>query len=171
MSNINKSITAFIFNLSKGGAQGVFVTVMNHYYDNGYNVHVVVQNLDESVYKEELREGIRISSLGTASAKKSVIAIINYVNKNVIENAWVFGPEMAVNVYLAKKICNKKFKIYARSINTLSVEYKYTETFFRKYVTQFLVKKFFHKVDIVVAQSNNMAKDLINNFSFKKAFK
>ena len=163
-----KDITAFIFDLSKGGAQGVFVTVMNHFVRKGYHVRIVLQNLKDAIHKDDLNDSIEIQSLDTNSAKDSLVKLIKYVKNNSIENAWVFGPELAVNLYIAKKINGKKFPIYARSINTLSEEFKRTNSFFRKYVTHNLIRLFYHKVNSIVAQSTNMGNDLIDNYGFKK---
>lgn len=161
-------ITGFIFNLSKGGAQGVFTTMINYFYDNGYDVEVVVQSLEDPIYSEKLRSGINVISLDANSAKDSLLALVKYVRHHEIENAWVYGPELAVNLYLAKTINKQKFPIYARSINTLSVEFSHTKSMFRKYVTHSLIKLFYKKVDAIVAQSNQMGQDLIENYGFGK---
>lgn len=163
-----KDITAFIFDLSKGGAQGVFVTVMNHFAKEGYRVKVVVQNLNDAIHKGELHDSIEIHSLETNSAKDSLVKLIKYVRNNSIESSWVFGPELAVNLYIAKKITGKKFPIYARSINTLSEEFKRTNSFFRKYITHSFIRLMYRKVDAIVAQSINMGNDLVDNYNFKK---
>lgn len=163
-----KDITAFIFDLSKGGAQGVFVTVMNHFARKGYHVRVIVQNLNDAIHKGELHDSIEINSLEINSAKDSLVKMIKYVRNNSVECAWVFGPELAVNLYIAKKITGKKFPIYARCINTLSEEFKRTNSFFRKYITHSLIRLMYHKVDAVVAQSINMGNDLVDNYNFNR---
>lgn len=157
-------ITAFIFDLSQGGAQGVFVTVMNHYADLGYEVNIVVQNLINDVHSSKLRKSIDVYNLNCSSAKKSFVSIIKYIKNHDIELAWVFGPELSVNVFLAKKILNRRFKIYSRSINTLSEEFKRTDSLFRKYVTNTFLKIFYPKMDIIVAQSNYMKTDLTKSY-------
>lgn len=162
-----KTITAFIFDISKGGAQGVFVTVMNYFADNGYDVKVVVQNLQDDIHRDEFRKSISIHSLECFSAKESLLKIIKYVNKQKIECAWVFGPELAANLYIARSVCRKKFPIYARSINTLSEEFKRTKSMFRKIITCNIIKLLYHKVDAIVAQSNNMGADLIKEYNFR----
>ena len=50
-------ITGFIFDLSKGGAQGVFVTVMNSFRKNGHEVDVVTLNLENAVYLDNMDKG------------------------------------------------------------------------------------------------------------------
>lgn len=162
-------ITGFIFDLSKGGAQGVFVTVMNYFCENGYNVDIVTQNLNEEVHVKDINSEIDITSLNAVGAKSALFALIDYVKNNEIECAWAFGPELCVNLYLAKILCKKKFPILGRSINTLSVEFKHTKSLFRRIVTHTLIKLFFHKIDYVVAQSINMGDDLVENYRFSES--
>lgn len=164
-----KKVTAFIFDLSKGGAQGVFVTVVNYFVDIGYTVEVVVQNLNDDIYRQDLRNNINVISLDCQCARDSFRALLKYVKNSDIEIAWIFGPELAVDLYIVKKITRSKFPIYARSINTLSSEFNHTKSFFRKYVTHTLIKVFYRYVDGIVAQSENMGKDLIDNYGFEKS--
>lgn len=162
-------ITGFIFDLSKGGAQGVFATVMNSFRKNGHEVDVVTLNLENAVYLDNIDKGIKVVSLNTSGAEKSLPALINYVKNHDIETAWVFGPELCVDIYWAKWLSRKDFPIIGRCINTLSVEFKYTDSLRRKYITNALLKMFFHKITYVIAQSNNMKDDLIENYHFKES--
>lgn len=161
-------ITAFIFNLSKGGAQGVFVTVVNYLKKAGFDVEVVVQNLDDAVHAKELHSDIKVVSLGVKSAKELLHPLIKYIKCNDINYALVFGSEMSVNVYWAKRLTRSKFPICTRCMNTLSIEYAHADSFFRKYVTHWCLKLFYHKADKVIAQSQQMGEDLIENYKFSK---
>ena len=159
-----KTIHAFIFDLGKGGAQGVFVTLVNYLNDNGYRVETVLQTSENAVHMEELAEGIHITSLEVRSAKEMLPKLIRYFKNNHIELALAFSPEIAVNLYLAKRALNCKTHIIGRNINTLSVEFKYTDSFFRRNVTKNLIKLFYKKLDYIIAQSKGMAGDLVNHF-------
>ncbi len=161
-------ITAFISNLSKGGAQGVFVTVVNYLKNNGHEVDVVVQNLDDAIHAKKIHPDIHIESLNVQAAKELFKPLKLYLKTNHVEYALVFSPEMSVMIYLAKKLTHGSFPICARCMNTLSVEYANAETFFRKYVTNWSLKKFYHKVDKVIAQSEGMGEDFIKNYGFLK---
>ena len=162
-----KSITSFIGSLGGGGAQGVFVTVMNYYIKLGYDVKVVVDDLENDVHSSKLDKRIEIIELGAKSAKKSLPKTYNYLRHNQIEVAFAFSPEIAINLYFCKKILHQNFIILARCINTLSYEYKYADEPFRRFVTGRLVKRYYRKIDHVVAQSENMKKDLIDNYGFR----
>ena len=167
MDKTQARIGAFIFNLSKGGAQGVFVTVVNYLKQQGFEIEAITQNLDDSVYKDDLDEDIRIVNLQVASAKKLLPHLKNYIEQNSLDYAIAFSPEIAVNLYLARRWSKKNFVIYGRCINTLSYEYRYTKAFFRKYITNTLLKFFYHKIDFVIAQSNGMAEDLCKHYHFR----
>ena len=157
-------ITAFIPNLSGGGAQGVFVTIMNYYVDIGCKVKAVVGTLGNDVYSHSLRDSIAIEELGATSSKESLFKIIKYINDNEVEIAFAFSPEWAVNLVIARKMARKHFLIIGRCINTLSYEYKYAEGIFRRIITYRLVKMLYKKTDCVVAQSEKMKDDLVSNF-------
>lgn len=162
-------IVAFIFDLSHGGAQGVLVNVCNflNSLDNVV-VEVVVQNLKNAVYKNELSSDIQVTSFDVDSTKQMLKPLKEYVKKNDFDYAFAFSPEIAVNLVLARKKVKKDFKIVGRCINTLSIEFKHAKTFFRKYVTKNLIKRYYRNVDIAVAQSKGMADDLLSNFGFSK---
>lgn len=160
-------VTAFITHLSKGGAQRVFVNVINYLHRSGMDVKVVAQTLDDAIYKDEIDKEIQIEDLKAASTKASLPQLVKYLKNNPIDCAIAFNPELAVNLLFVRKLLRQKFVIVGRCINTLSYELKYADSFFRKYVTHNLIRWFYHKVDHVIAQSSGMAEDLVNNFAFK----
>lgn len=164
---MSNEITAFISTLEGGGAQGVFVTVMNYYVSNGLNVTVVVGNLNNDIYSCELSKKISIQELKADSSKKSLFKILDYIRNNTIELAFAFSPEMAVNLVIARKVTNKHFPIIGRCINTLSMEYGNAEGFFRREISSRLIKFLYYKIDQGVAQSTQMKVDLVNNYKFK----
>ncbi len=164
---MKKEITAFIPSLGAGGAQGVFVTVMNYYVSLGYKVKVVVGTLHNDVYSHDLAEGIEIIELNARSAKQSLFRIIDYVKRNNVELAFAFSPEWAVNLAIARDLSKKSFVILGRCINTLSYEYKNAEGFFRRVVSYRLIKMYYRKVDRVIAQASRMKDDLVENFGLR----
>lgn len=159
-------VVAFICNLSKGGAQGVFVNVVNYIYKQGIEVEVVVQTIDDPVYKDQLDKDILITSLCAPNAKKMLLPLKNYLNQNDFTHAFVFGPEIAINLYFLRNIMHREFKIIGRSLNTLTQEFSYADGFFRKQITSRLIRKYFHRIDLAIAQSTNMKKDMVENWGF-----
>lgn len=161
-------IAAFICDLSKGGAQGVFVNIVNYIYEQGIDVEIVVQSLDNPIYRDRLNKMIPITSLDSPNAKKMILPLKKYLSKHKFTHAFVFGPEIAINLYFLRKLMKQDFRIIGRSLNTLTQEFSYADGLFRKYVTAFLVKRYYHKIDFAIAQSSNMAEDMISNWGFSK---
>ena len=75
-------VVAFICDLSKGGAQGVFVNVVNYLYENRIDVEIVVQSLEDPVYKNKLNNTIQITSLDVKNAKKMILPLKEYLKKS-----------------------------------------------------------------------------------------
>lgn len=161
-------VVAFICNLSRGGAQGVFVNVINYLHEQGIDVSIVVQSIEDPVYQDRLDKEIPITSLDAPNAKKMLLPLKKYLMDNSFTHAFVFGPEIAINLYLLRKMMRRDFKIIGRSLNTLTQEFSYADGSFRKYITSRLIKNFFHKIDFAIAQSTNMKEDMIENWGFSK---
>lgn len=161
-------VVAFICNLSRGGAQGVFVNAVNYIHECGIPVEVVLQSMEDPIYLDKLNKDISVTSLNSPSAKKMLPALHRYLKSNTFSHALVFGAEIAVNLYLLRALMHQNYKIVARSLNTLSREYSLADGFVRKYVTATLVKLFFHKADYAIAQSTGMAEDMIESWGFDR---
>ncbi|MCH5342473.1 MAG: glycosyltransferase [Acetatifactor sp.] len=159
------NITAFIQSLGGGGAQGVLVTIMNYYKSLGYDITIVVESMKNDVNSPNLDIDIHIFSMNVSSTKSALKGTIDYIKKNAMDYVFAFSPEIAVNLYMARLISRKKYIIIGRCINTLSIEYKQADTFFRKHISKNLVKLFYGKIDRVVVQADNMGRDLIENFN------
>lgn len=157
-------VAAFIINLSVGGAQGVFVNVVNYLYEHDFDVEVVVQNLDNAVYKEKLNKNINIVNLNVTNAKALFPKLKKYILCNSFSHAFVFGSEITVVLYALRVFLHREFKIISRSLNTLSIEFKYSGGFFRKHITSKLVRVFFHRIDFIIAQSEGMKDDMVQNW-------
>ena len=161
-------VTAFICDLSEGGAQGVFVNVVNYIYSKGIDIDIVVQSIKKPIYKNKLNENIKITSLNSSNAKKNILPLKKYLEKNEITHALAFGSELAVSLYFLRKLMKQDFKIIGRSLNTLTQEFSYADGFFRKQITARLIRCFFHKIDFAIAQSNNMKDDMVENWGFNE---
>lgn len=157
-------ITAFIFNLSRGGAQGVFVNIVNNLHKANQEIKIVLQDSKNALYMEELQPDIPICDLQVKNKKKLLFYIIDYVKKNKIETALVFSHEITVYLYMAKKIMKQDFVIISRCLNTMSYEYGMSKSFFRKYITRSFILMFYRKSDLIIAQSHGIKEDLIENF-------
>lgn len=156
-------IVAFTSSLKLGGTARVLVTIMNYYHTLGYRITVVTGTLDGDIISHRISPEIEIKELSFTSSKSALFKIIRFIKEECFDYAFAFSPELAIDIFVAKSIAKRNFKIICRCINTLSVEYKHSDGFFRRYITFALVKIFLKKIDLVIAQSMKMQNDLIEN--------
>lgn len=163
-----KSITVFIASLGGGGAEKVCKSIVNYFANNNIKVTLVLNNLNNDVYLNEIDKRVNIKILEVKSMKTLPIKLYNFINENHIDKALVFSYEISIILLGIRKILNKKFTIYSRCINTISYERKYENSIFRKCITHSLIKKYYSRMDYIIAQSQTMAKDLIQNYNCAK---
>ncbi len=161
----NKVVTLLISTLIGGGAERVCVTLANNFVKQGYLVKLIVLNLKNSVYKKDLDRQIEIVNLNVNHARYAFIKLASYIIKKKPEKILVFNHQLAVLLVLIKTSTFSKLKIISRNINAISLDRKYVSSIWHKYFAYSLIKIFYNKVDIFIAQCNVMKKDLVNNLS------
>lgn len=157
-------IKMFISSLRRsGGAQRVLVNLAKNL-KTDHELEVVVSTLVGETYRDEL-EGVLITDLNFSNVKLGFFHLYRYVSQcEEFDAALVFGPEISVYLYFVKKLLHRKFTIVSRCLNTLSYEFQCAEGAFRKYVTGTVVKCFYKKTDMIIAQSEGMKQDMIKNY-------
>ena len=77
----NKNITFLISTLSGGGADGVCVGIANSFADNGWQVDLVVLNLDNAAYLDRLSHNVNLVVLNVDHARYSGLSLLRYIYK------------------------------------------------------------------------------------------
>lgn len=163
-----ENITIFIASLGGGGAENVCKNIVNYFANNNVKVTLVLNNLHNDVYLNDIDNRVNIKILEAKSMKSLPIKLFQYLKKNNMEKILVFSYEISIILLFLRKMLRKNFIIYSRCINTISYERKYEKSFFRKYITHSLIKKYYSKMDYIIAQSEKMKEDLIENYDCKK---
>ena len=165
MNNKNsiKRISLIINSLTGGGAEGICVNIANNLASNGWQVDLVVLNLNNEVYLDRISANVNLVVLNVNHTRNSFIPLIKYFYKNQIKTILVFNHELAVILIMLRSLIRIDIKIISRNISILSFKIKQFETrgYWEKYIVGPLIKYFYHKLDHVVNQSNNMRNDLI----------
>ena len=164
---LNKKITLLISSLAGGGSESVCITLANSFVDNGWQVDLIVLNINNEVYLNHLSKKINLVVLNKKHARFSFLALLKYIFKKKPYIFLVFNYELTVILVVLKIIFNLKIKIISRNSNTLSIKlknFKY-QNFWSKYVVLNLIKFFYQKTDHVVNQCKGMQKDLIKLYS------
>ena len=161
-------IKAFIFNLNRnGGAQRVFVNIVKGI-RNAHEIEIIVRNNVDECYYADLN-GISMVNLEVNQKKLLFFYLYRFIRHcDDFDIALVFSHEISIYLYIIKKLLKRKYKVVSRCLNTLSFEYKLSEGSVHKYVTRAFVKCLYKNMDLIIAQSNGMKKDLIDNYGVRK---
>ena len=157
----NKKVTFLISSLAGGGAEGVCVNVVNGLAEQGWQVDLVVLNLNNAVYHDRVSNKINLVVLGVHHARYSSLALLKYIHQQKLKTVIVFNNELAVMLVMLRSVFRFKTKIIVRNINTLSQTLNHAQGFWKKYVVKPLIESLFCKVDHVINQCQAMRKDLI----------
>lgn len=166
---MSNKIDIFIHCLKGGGAERVCVTIANKLVELGIEVRLVTLYSSGAKYEKDIDDKVkRINLCNNKNIIKNIVEIYKFVKNNNIEKVLTFNNNISIILLFLRKITNSKFKIFARNINTLSLEQKYEKSFIKKNIIHKLIKLFYKNVDLCICQSKGMAKDLIENYGFNK---
>jgi len=163
-----QKILFFINSLEGGGAERVCVNLSNGFYENGFDISLLVLNLQNSIFHRNLNPYIKIDNLNTLHARNSLFKLSKYLFKTKPKTIFVFNYQLAVILVVLRSICRFDYKIIARNINTLSVLHEEESSFWHKYIVNFFTKIFYKRVDLLISQSEGMRDDLIKFYSIDK---
>jgi len=156
-----KNIVFIIHELTVGGAERVLVNMMNNISRDNFKINLIIfKNIGE--LKNELKKDINIIDLKSSSIKNGVFKLFKTIKE--IKPDIVFSGIAHVNLMLAVMIpfLPKHIKYIARETNTVSSQLKQEK---RQFLLKILYKYFYSNFDLIIAQSNYMKQDLVDNFS------
>lgn len=159
-----KKIILLTSSLAGGGAEGMCVNIANSFSKNGWQVELVVLNLNDAVFLNRLSDNINIIKLNANHARYSFIGLLKYIYRKKPKAIFVFSYELSIILVILRIFLRFKVKIIARNVSTLSIRIKQLEkkNFWHNYIIGPLIKFFYGKVDYVVNQCVGMQEDLIN---------
>lgn len=153
-----KKILFILPDLETGGAERIVTTIANHL-PRGKFVPKIALLRKEGGYLEFLKDDVEILDLKTQRIRHAIKPILSTIRKEKPEV--VFSGFGEINAYLAFFTrFFKKTKFIARETNVVS-----------QHVTRPEIKffyKFYNYYDKIICQSNDMQKDLLENFNINK---
>lgn len=156
-------VSLLISGLRGGGAERVCVSIANGLSDRGHTVSVVVLNLTDQTYANELRPQIALKDLEVRHARSSFAQIAKWLLWERPHTILVFNHQLAIVLVLLRAVLRVDCRIIARNISTLSVKLTYLGWWHGR-ATGLLTRLFYARVDHIIAQSDGMRDDLIRNF-------
>lgn len=163
-----KEIVFITSKLSGGGAEGVCVNLANGLVVLGWNVTLVVLNLENADYHYRLDKRIELVNLNVKNARYSFFKIKEFIKEKTPNKIVVFNYELSFLLVILKTIFFLKFKIIARNISILSERKKLLKGFWKKIVFMQLMNLFYKRVDCIVNQSKAMENDIINLYNINQ---
>lgn len=160
----SKEITILINRLNSGGAEKVCVVLCNELVKRGYNVSIWIVKYENTSLASKLDKKVQISSLNKERVSHCIMPLINLFVKNKPKVILIFNTELSLWAILIKIFLLNKPLIILRNINTLSMELN-SPNYWKKYIVYPLIKNLIKRSDIIVAQSEGMKKDLIENYN------
>lgn len=156
-----KKITFLIGSLAGGGAEGVCVTLANGLAEQGWQVELLVLNLNDAAYHERVSDKVKLVVLDVSHVRYVGLPLLKYVREYKPETMLVFNYELAVMLVILRGLFRFKTTIVARNNNTLSKRRNQVQGIWKKYVVKPMVHGFYCKVDHVINQCRAMREDLI----------
>ena len=156
-----KKITFFISSLNGGGAEGVCINLANALSKRGWNIAIVILNLNNAEYKDRIEDSVELISLNVSNSRYAFFKMRKLLLNNNIQKVVAFDYIMTILLVLIRVTLKSKFYIIMRNINTLSQKKNMKKTFKQKIVYS-LLNKIFYKVDHIVNQCNAMKDDLLS---------
>jgi glycosyltransferase involved in cell wall biosynthesis len=161
---MNRKVTFVIGSLNGGGAQRVCVNIANNLIENNWSVTIIVLNLYNSVYHDQLNSKINLINLEVNHTRFALIHLVKYF-KNLDHNLIVtFDYELSIVSILLKKIFRLNIKILVRNINTFSQVLNSSTSLWANIYIKFFLKTLYGKADYFINQCQEMQDDLLIHF-------
>lgn len=168
MAEFNKKLKiAFFFpSLDIGGVEKVMITLANEFSKKGFSVDVIVCS-NKGELKSEIVDGVRIIDFGGIRLAFSFWNLFLYFIKEKPYSV-ISGPTYPNLISIVvSKFCKKPPIIIITHHNFYDIEIK--SLGLKGKITPILIKYLYNYATTIVAVSDSILEDLINNFSVKRS--
>ena len=158
MSKTKTHIAFFLPSLYGGGAERVFVDLMNALVEKDIKVDLLLAKA-EGAYLNKISSLIRIINFNVWPTSTSLLKLANYLHRespNILLSSMIESNLVAV---LAKRLSQASTRIIIRESNTASLVFKHTKDY-KIRLKIFLRKYFYPWADEIIAVSQGVAKDV-----------
>jgi glycosyltransferase involved in cell wall biosynthesis len=156
--------------LRGGGAERVCVTLANGLARNGHTVELSVLSLRGAVYADSIASTVTLREIGADHARTGILKLGRWLRAQRslrTDVILVFNHQLAVMLVALRLLTFLSVRIVARNSNQLSAK-EAEGGLWHGAVTAFIVRLLYRHVDLIVAQSEGMQRDLSENFRCPK---
>lgn len=161
----SEHMALLVGSLRGGGTERICVTLANELADLGYRVDLVVLNLRNAKYEQDVSTRVRLVNLQVKAVRAGFLALRRYLWEARPRLVMTFAPQLAVAIVLLRLTGLPRFGLIARTGTILTNKREHAQDFWNRYVTPTMTRWLYSKADLVVAQSHGMARDLAANHS------
>ena len=159
-------ISFVIPNMNGGGAERVLLNLVNKLadYKDDYIIHLILVRREGHLLSE-LNDNIIIYDFNKSKVRYCLFDLMRYLK---IENPnYLISSLDYMNIIssLAHSLCNSNSKLFLWEHNNLSVHSKKTISK-SLLLNKLIIKYFYSRANKIIAVSNGVRDDLINNFNF-----
>ncbi|MCK4386493.1 MAG: glycosyltransferase [Candidatus Pacebacteria bacterium] len=161
-----KRIGFFLIGLYEGGGENVILDLAKGFAEDGFDVDLLLFSR-KGVLEKRIDLQINIIDLNVSRILFSILPIIKYLRKE--KPVFVLGTSEHANLILilAKIFSRTKTKVFVRVGMTFSDLFKNYKNK-RDKLIPFLIKVLYPKADVIIANSKNVADDLIKTSKISK---
>lgn len=162
-----KKIILIAADLHSGGAERVIKILANNLNVSFFSVSIVVLSKNDEDDKY-VKGSIPIINLNTKNPLKIIFLLMQVLNK--VKPDIVLSSLGPLNAIISPFLLTKKIKFIARETNIPSYihQMKIDQKRYGYIFIKYLYKFFYKNYDLIIAQSQDMKKDLINNYGIVK---
>lgn len=143
-----------------GGAARVFVAILRHLDRSKYKISLVV-NLLETENMPSLPEDIKVFDLNAKKARYAIFHLIALLWREKPDLVLSTMSHLNVLISIFRPMMPRAVKFIVRETNTISEKIKYQPS---PVLFKLAYRYFYKKIDTIVAQSDHMKKDMVENF-------
>ncbi len=168
MSNNTKKVIIFTLpDFRGGGAERVFLNLINNIDRDFFDIHIVVGKF-KGEYCTNLKKDISIhelSCVGSIACIPRMLRVVQNIKPDIVISTLGF----VVTVSIISHLLPKRIKIISRFGNTISSFLQDIKKISQlKYYLQYMLNRLvIHSSDVVIVQSDHMLRDLVQVFSLK----
>jgi len=149
----------FIADLGGGGAERIFVNLANSLSHRGYGVDLVVGNLDNAAYSDELSRDVRLVNLRVRRMAFGAPSLIKYIRREKPTVILATRDHSSCLAFLACKLSRMNTKIVFRQSNTINVDLRAMSPIRMRFLFR-VMQYCYPRADRVIAVSQSVADDL-----------
>lgn len=148
--------------LNSGGAQGVFVSLLQEFDRNRFDITLVLLVPRKSHYYDLVPKDIRIIQYGFSSTKDSIFALHRLIKKERPDIVLSTLSHLNLLLALIRVFLSRKILFVARESNTISSSHK-DEKF--SWLFNVLYRTIYNNLDFFICQSIYMREDLRKHYA------